>query len=306
MRLIAILSLLLCPTVAFAALPTPGSTYHLLFASNELFNITTSNGFPPMPGFFKGLEGADWQVTNAAFNAGLQSPGPSWNGTSIHYTAILSISTSNARDRLTINGPVYNMHGTRLATSKSDLFDGTLEAPVDYDEYGTYILESPDVWTGTIATGVWSGSSASSWNNPATNALVGDVFVANSTWLNTGVMKPANQSARLYGVSEALIAPLWGDFNDDQVVDGADYVMLRKKMGTNTGFRWDNLTMDLDSSGVIDDGDFDMWRTFYGMTLPASGVGGSTIPEPSTPLLMTVATLVMLTGYGRRSKTSPR
>ncbi len=307
-RVLAVVILVGVGRTAVSALPAPGSTYHLLFATDEILSITNSTAFPPIQGEFGNIAQADWQTTYAAANGGL--PGTeTWDGLGIHYRAILSINGSNARDRLAINGPVYNTHGTPLATSKADLFDGSLAAPVDYDEYGQWIAQYPDVWTGSTATGIWAGSSCTGWNNPAADGLIGNAFTKFSNWLNTGYAQPCNQSARLYGLSEELTAPLWGDFNEDDAVDGADYVLWRNSQGTTvpenpltgrTAQPWHTGTlgaMDLNFSGVIDAGDYDVWRSFYGATMPAPA-GGAAVPEPSSVWLALAAALAM----GRRKK----
>ena len=140
------------------------------------------------------------------------------------YRAILSISGDNARDRLSVSGPVYNLHGTLLAARQADLFDGNLAAPVAYDEYGSLISQNLDVWSGSTSIGSAAGQACRDWDNVSGGASgrVGGVLNSGGAWLSTGLSKACNLGARLYALSPALTAPLWGDYNGDGEVDGAD------------------------------------------------------------------------------------
>lgn len=76
-----------------------------------------------------------------------------------------------------------------------------------------------------------------------------------------------------------------GDFNNDSVVDTADYVVWRNGLGT-----------------TFTQADYDIWRSHFGQSAAGSGVGSfSAVPEP-TPLIL--LTLVAMIGMMRR--TSPR
>jgi hypothetical protein len=73
-----------------------------------------------------------------------------------------------------------------------------------------------------------------------------------------------------YPTTPALV----GDYNDDGVVDAADYVVWRKELGT-----------------TYTQTDYDLWRANFGQT-PGSGAGVSanaTVPEPATSVLMILA-----------------
>ena len=87
-----------------------------------------------------------------------------------------------------------------------------------------------------------------------------------------------------------LLAPLTGDFNNNGVVDAADYIIWRDTVGSTTDLR-----ADANLNGVVDAADFDLWRSNFGTTGPASGtaMGIAAVPEPSQMLqimaLVTVA-----------------
>ncbi len=77
---------------------------------------------------------------------------------------------------------------------------------------------------------------------------------------------------------------LIGDFNNDGVVDAADYVVWRNASPTAT------LPNDR-TPGVVDASDYADWRANFGKTQPASGaaLGGNPVPEPAGVLLLFVA-----------------
>jgi hypothetical protein len=270
------------PIIAAAQLPTPGSTYHLLFASQERVRTTTSPSVPPAFGRFGGIDAADWQVTNAAFSASL--PGTlGWDGVAPLYRSILSISGDNAVSRLStvVGGPVYNLHGELLAAGHADLFDGNLGAAVGYDEYGAAIMENLQIWTGSNSTGVWAGTSCGAWNNTSSmsGGRIGSVSDSSSNWLSMGINKNCNETARLYGVSHALTAPLWGDYDASGAVDGGDFLEWQRQSGQAPSAAFAAaraFTANAAQSPIVNMADLAVWRDYLGETLPPA----APVPEP--------------------------
>jgi hypothetical protein len=74
------------------------------------------------------------------------------------------------------------------------------------------------------------------------------------------------------------------DFNGDGVVDGADYIVLRRGMGT-----------------TYSAADFDHWRAHYGESV-SSGAGQAAVPEPATGWLVATSTFVSLFLLRRQSR----
>jgi hypothetical protein len=69
-----------------------------------------------------------------------------------------------------------------------------------------------------------------------------------------------------------------GDYNQDDSVDSADYVVWRKMLGqTGTG-----LAADGNGNGVIDSGDYDVWTANFGLTGRGAALSSTipTVPEP--------------------------
>ena len=107
--------------------------------SHKIFMTTAS-----YTGNLGGLAGADAKCAAAA-TAGGQT------GT---FVALLSTTSVNARDRYSgLNDPVYNTNNDLVGVGQNDLFDGSILASTNFDEYGN---AGPGVNTATI----WSQTSS--------------------------------------------------------------------------------------------------------------------------------------------------
>jgi hypothetical protein len=62
----------------------------------------------------------------------------------------------------------------------------------------------------------------------------------------------------------ALLPELVGDYNDNDVVDAADYVVWRNNVGTSTELPNDSL------DGTIGTAQYNQWRTHFGQRLAAA------------------------------------
>jgi hypothetical protein len=90
------------------------------------------------------------------------------------------------------------------------------------------------------------------------------------------------------------LAPLTlpGDYNQDGTVDAADYVVWRNTEGqTGAG-----LAADGNDNNQIDVGDYELWRGNFGRTAGNRSVSGSSVPEPSTALLLVSGLIALWVG----------
>jgi hypothetical protein len=81
-----------------------------------------------------------------------------------------------------------------------------------------------------------------------------------------------------------LSVGLSGDYNQNGVVDAADYVVWRNNLGSTT-----NLTADGDVNGIVDSGDYNYWRARFGNTAGATSSSTAAVPEPMTGVLICLA-----------------
>ena len=288
---VLLLALAASPAAAQSYVPDSlgaGDAYHLVFATRIETGIDQLTFIPPInfPAF-GGLDAADWIVTNAAVSAGLFS---GWNGLEPVYTALLSSSTTNAVDRLAINAPIYNTAGELLATGESDFFDGALQHPVGFDEFGE--LVTGEVWTGTNNVGSMTSNTCGDWVNNS-GGVLGTIGLAESsaTPFSGGGVRPCNLSARLYGVSPLSIVPIRADVNGDGVVDAADYTLWRDSAGQSGA----GLAADANDDEAVDATDYQVWTLDYG----ADSLG-SQVPEPSGAALVALLSAGVMVVRSRR------
>jgi hypothetical protein len=98
-----------------------------------------------------------------------------------------------------------------------------------------------------------------------------------------------NSLAVAYGANNVtlqVIAGLWGDYNQNGVVDAADYVVWRKSLGAGVAAF---SGADGSGNGLVDQADFDVWRSRFGAVLGAGAGSGTAVPEPATGVLLITA-----------------
>jgi hypothetical protein len=102
----------------------------------------------------------------------------------------------------------------------------------------------------------------------------------------------------------ALLITLPGDYNHDDVVDAADYVVWRNALGqSGTG-----LAADGNGNGTIDAGDYSLWKANFGNT-SGSGAGSifitASVPEPACGSLLCWTAAVLLVRWPMRRRRLP-
>ena len=103
-----------------------------------------------------------------------------------------------------------------------------------------------------------------------------------------------------YAVNAATLAvALAGDYNDNGLVDTADYVVWRELLGKTLDPRADG-----DTNGVVNAADYAIWRANFGATAGSGAAiglvpGVAEVPEPATTATL-FAALGLLVGFGRR------
>jgi hypothetical protein len=83
------------------------------------------------------------------------------------------------------------------------------------------------------------------------------------------------------------VTGLPGDFNNNMVVDAADYTVWRNNLGAAEG----SLLNGNGNGGTVDETDYALWKMHFGETPPGSGGVASVVPEPAT-LMLAVITLL--------------
>jgi hypothetical protein len=95
---------------------------------------------------------------------------------------------------------------------------------------------------------------------------------------------------------ESDATTLLGDYNRNNMVDTADFVVWRKLLNdTGTG-----LPADGNGDGKVDDSDYGLWRSQYGSASGTALGTIATIPEPATYITIIAAAGCLLTLHRSR------
>jgi T5SS/PEP-CTERM-associated repeat protein len=110
----------------------------------------------------------------------------------------------------------------------------------------------------------------------AASTISGGLALGDVPALPSGLKWDIEQEANRVVLS--VVPGLAGDYNNDGLVDGADYVVWAKQ----SGLSGDDLAADGDSSGTVDDDDLAFMSKYFGNTLESGGgaAANGSIPEP--------------------------
>jgi hypothetical protein len=146
----------------------------------------------------------------------------------------------------------------------------------------------------------WEQAGGSSATVISESYLTGSSTVAVNANVNLGAAFNVGGAQNLvfkYGALQNSTVSLTGDYNNNNIVDAADYVLWRKNNGLN-------VTLPNDSTpGSVGPADYTVWRANFGRTggptgpgtltpgfiryvTSFSGAGAAVVPEPGTILLV--------------------
>jgi hypothetical protein len=118
------------------------------------------------------------------------------------------------------------------------------------------------------------------WSDPNTSTL--DTTFGDGDGISGTVA--SGKDIVLIGLDSTIVPEgITGDYNDDGIVDAADYTDWRKNEGTSNTLPNDPV------GGTIGVAQFNNWKANFG--LPAGAGGSSAIPEPGSLMLAAVAIL---------------
>ncbi|WP_442483741.1 hypothetical protein [Aeoliella sp. SH292] len=203
-------------------------------------------------------------------------------------------------------------HSTPVAAGKNDLYSVALHEILHAIGVG-----ASETWTSYVSGSNWTGPEVIAERGSGSNLVTADHVASGimSRRITDGaaqevVMDPTiSLGTRKYltTLDLAFLRDLGystqtyefgveGDFNDDGVVNLADYTLWRDNLGATTeaaiNFRG--------NGGGITSADYTLWKTNFGdMAAGASGLtGGAPVPEPGGVWWIAVAAVAMVTYRG--------
>ena len=244
------------------------------------------------------------------------------------YSLATSLGSLAAGASLAIGGDALGTQS--VGASETDFV--SIANTDDFDFY-SFSITQPSMLSatlrplgGTFNQGV-EGGTQSSFNASARNNLLLTIFDQNGTTLlasaNDGAagevdslagisltsagqyflrISGASDSVQLYQLqlsAMATISSLAGDYNDDGVVDAADYVVWRRTLGL-TG---SDLAADGNGNGQIDSADYTVWRSNFGDSSSGGGSNVTTagVPESSTLTMLLPSTILLISFRSSRA-----
>ena len=155
---------------------SPVAKEHTVFVTKNRFMVTGDRAVNGFTGLTE-ADGLCGEEANVAY--GLMG--------AVTYKAILSDSTTDAKDRIEIVGPVKNLEGEIVANNAEEFWSGSLQNAVR--DKVTGVITNVFSWTGTSADGTGYGTTARDYCGDWTEATwtpvrAGNNVTSNSRWLN--------------------------------------------------------------------------------------------------------------------------
>jgi hypothetical protein len=179
--------------------------------------------------------------------------------------------------------PGNSISNTQVAGDLT-LTSGAVEIELSSEDHADSLLVDGEVLLGgslnIVPIDGFTPESGDSWHIIAAGGISGQFASITPGYF---VEKQGNNLMLFVGDGPPIV--LAGDYNDDGVVDAADYVVWRSAIDNNP-----SLPNETASPGVIDTADYDAWRANFGAAFSANiAAGGVSVPEPTGLLLLATA-----------------
>jgi hypothetical protein len=276
----------------------------------EIFNNTGAPiDFSATPYFFQDIAGTDLATPN--LNSGVLANGKA---------AVIFSNATNTQHMIGAWDPGGTLGTLFIPVAGFPQLANDGDTVALWDSAADYNLDSADV-TGrgtanavTVVTYQESGppETPTGWPDPDNRASIYLTSLANdptqgSSWIDSfagdGLSANASEINLVQAIHPggdvgspgsfgAVTPPLDADFNDDNIVNGADFLIWQRGFGTGTN----NGTGDADGNGVVDAADLAAWKSTFGSAPVVAAVGA--VPEPAAASLCLLAAAGV--AFGRR------
>ena len=205
-------------------------------------------------------------------------------------------------DNFTNNGELIVMPGAELLTlenlgfgagSSLSMFlqptDQTLPDSEPTDAYGQVHTSGTTTLAGTLSVTLLDGFSPELGDTfQIMTSAAGQSGVFGTEELPTlvgGLDWDVQYNANSVVLAVVSAAGLAGDYNNDGVVNAADYVSWRDHLGSGT-------SLPNDSTPGVTVGDYGVWKANFGNGSGSGAGAGTSVPEPTTFVLLLVGVIV--------------
>lgn len=205
---------------------SPGDTFFVVYASSETRNFchatgATTTGSSPITDAAGTPATMDQFAIDSAASGSLTSGVTGWKALYVHQqvhfngvvldtpTGVTSNIGAETAFQNNISSPIYNLEGELVANNRADLFDGSIENAIKYDENGDAI--SGFAFTGFDEFGNGANNDPSAptplytLGHGGTGCAVGRTTSTNKGWAALG---NSNNSRSIYIISPVLTVPL--------------------------------------------------------------------------------------------------
>ncbi len=177
-----------------------------------------------------------------------------------------------------------NSISNTLVAGDLTLTSGAVEIELSSEDHADSLLVDGEVLLGgslnLVLIDGFTPEIGDSWHIIAAGGISGEFDAITPGYF---VEKQGNNLMLFVGDGPPIV--LAGDYNDDGVVDAADYVVWRNAIESSV-----SLPNETASPGVIDAADYTAWRANFGAALSGnSPVAGVPIPEPTGLVLFAAA-----------------